>query len=502
MNPFLLALLATLAAHPVPKDNHDRALVVRLTPEAVIVQYRLEVDELTGASELPRNDLAAILTRKDLHDAISRYLSEVMAENLVGRLDRAALRFRCTQRSYEVTDHLRCDYCFEAPWSPKTDARHSFSFRESNWELDDFSRLSVQLTEDPRLTLLTVEAPSEALIARPGADRKPGDGEKLRRVEATFRVAPRALPAAYKPSLPPDLFPSRPGPEKGGEAANKPFGGETAAWDKPNLEEATSSPKEESLPPAHNLLTLLLDSRWGIGMLLLLAVGFGAAHALTPGHGKTMVAAYLIGERGTVWHAMVLGLVVTLTHTFAVLLLAGLLPLFFPNAVPATVQSVLGLVGGLLIAGLGTWLLMRRLMGQADHIHIGGGHNHHHHHHDPEPQSNAGQPVGFWGVVMLGISGGIVPCWDAIAMLGFAISAQRLWLGLPLLLAFSAGLAGVLILVGIGVVYARNLAGTWWGGQGQRLQPLIRALPLISALLVTILGFWLCYDSVHAGAGH
>jgi ABC-type nickel/cobalt efflux system permease component RcnA len=240
-------------------------------------------------------------------------------------------------------------------------------------------------------------------------------------------------------------------------------------------------------------------------MLLSLAALFGAAHALTPGHGKTLVAAYLIGERGTVCHACVLGLVTTLTHTGTVLALAVILLLFFPQAVPKDVQAVLGLVGGLLVAGMGFWLLLRRLSGGADHVHLGG-HGHHHHHsgghadhcHDEDGHVHAlaapSQAVSWWGLVILGMSGGIVPCWDAILMLGFAISAQRLWLGVPLLLAFSAGLASVLILIGIGVVYFKGFATSRWGSG-----PWVRALPLVSAVLVTGMGLWLCYDSVHKG---
>ncbi len=105
--------------------------------------------------------------------------------------------------------------------------------------------------------------------------------------------------------------------------------------------------------------------------------------------------------------------------------------------------------------------------------------------------------MGWWGLVVLGVSGGIVPCWDAIAMLCVAISAQRLWLGLPLLLAFSAGLAAVLIALGIAVVRARDWAGARWGGQFTRV---VRALPLASAALITVMGLWLCYDSFHPDA--
>jgi ABC-type nickel/cobalt efflux system permease component RcnA len=152
---------------------------------------------------------------------------------------------------------------------------------------------------------------------------------------------------------------------------------------------------------------------------------------------------------------------------------------------------------------MGFWLLLRRMAGGPDHVHIGGGHHHHHHgpadhFHDhaghAHPLPAASQQPGIWGLIVLGISGGIVPCWDAIAMFGFAVSAQRVWLALPLLLAFSAGLAGVLIAIGILVVQVKGFAGSRWGDSR-----LFRALPLLSAVVVTALGLWLCYDSVHAG---
>jgi ABC-type nickel/cobalt efflux system permease component RcnA len=231
-------------------------------------------------------------------------------------------------------------------------------------------------------------------------------------------------------------------------------------------------------------------------MLLLLAAGLGAAHALTPGHGKTLAAAYLVGERGTVWHALFLGLVTTITHTAAVLVLAFLLPVFFPNTARAGVQTALELFGGLLVAGLGLWLLMVRLVGRADHIHIGGDHHHHSHGHGHSHGMPIGKP-GWRGLVILGVSGGIVPCWDAMAILAGTVSTQRLWMGPPLLLAFSAGLASVLVAVGVLVVQARKWAGDRWGGW-ERFRGVERALPLISAVVVTVMGVWLCFESIHS----
>ncbi len=507
MHLFLLSL-ALLPAHPVPKDNHDRTVVVRLTPEAILVEYRLEMDETTGALELPRSETAAISTRKELHAAIGRYLADVLAGNLVAELDGVQLPLRCTRHSEQFTDHLRCDYRFEAPWRLTAGKRHWFTFRESNWEMDDSSKLALYVTGDGRLSP-QVDAPSESLMARTPADRQSGDSERLRVASATFQLAQVESSGLYKPALPPDLvLPSLPEhPEDA--ASSKPAAGLVAAEDKPKgptPAEETAESNDAALPPPHNLLTLMLDSRLGLGMLLLAAALFGAAHALTPGHGKTLVAAYLVGERGTLWHALLLGLVTTLTHTSVVIVLAVLL-LFFPEANPDKVQSALGLVGGLLIAGLGFWLLLRRLTGQADHIHIGGGHHHHHHgpghhhHHVHLPTADAGKPVGWRGLIVLGIGGGIVPCWDAILLLGYAVSAQRLWLALPLVLAFSAGLASVLVGLGIGVVCAQRWAGHWWG-ESQRFEKLARLLPLVSAALVTVLGLWLCYGSVQMPQSH
>ena len=87
-----------------------------------------------------------------------------------------------------------------------------------------------------------------------------------------------------------------------------------------------------------------------------------------------------------------------------------------------------------------------------------------------------------------------MPCVDAIFMLMAAVSLNLLWLALPLLLAFSAGLAGVLVLIGILVVRAKGFAASRWGESR-----FFRTLPILSAALVTLLGLGLCYHSVHGG---
>ena len=171
------------------------------------------------------------------------------------------------------------------------------------------------------------------------------------------------------------------------------------------------------------------------GSALFVRVALGLLTRLAPGHGKTLVAAYLVGERGTAWHAVILGLVTTITHTGAVIALGGgTWCSFSPRPFPATCKCCWASSAGYWITRMGGGLLLRRLGGGADHFHVGGGH---HHPHEPAKMTDD-KKVGWFGLVILGISGGIVPCWDAILeVLGFAISAQRVWLALPLLLAFS-----------------------------------------------------------------
>jgi ABC-type nickel/cobalt efflux system permease component RcnA len=473
----LLLIPGTAAAHPVPRGGHDRVIVVRLTPATVVVEYQLEVEPFTAIFQdlraIDEKTIRGIGKEQEFFEVFARSYAPILADNLLASLDGNSLTFRCTRRSHQVTQpdgNLRCDFVFEAPWHLGREGRHKFTFWEGNYELEP-GLINLSLACDPALTLLEKTAPDEALKTRAAVDLKPGDEARLRQLKATLSLSgevPAAAETAPAPAPPP------PGSGPAGEE--------------------------------NRLFALLLDSERGFWVLMLLAAGFGAAHALTPGHGKTLVAAYLVGERGTVAHAIVLGLVTTITHTGAVILLAAALVFFFPRAVPAQLQMALGLGGGLLVAGLGLWLLLRRLGGSPDHIHIGGhGHHHHHHHgavdhyHDEHghahPLSAGTERVGWWGLIVLGMSGGIVPCWDAILMFGFAVAAQRLWLGLPLLLAFSAGLASVLILIGIGVVYVKGFATARFGS-GR----LVRALPLVSAVLVTGLGLWLCYDSLHPQA--
>jgi ABC-type nickel/cobalt efflux system permease component RcnA len=237
---------------------------------------------------------------------------------------------------------------------------------------------------------------------------------------------------------------------------------------------------------------------------LCVAFGLGAAHALSPGHGKTIVAAYLVGSRGTMKHALFLGGMVTFTHTISVFALGLGMLLFQRYVVPEKIIPALGVISGLSIVVIGAMLLYqraKRLAGHDQHHHHHD-HDHHHHHHDHDHHhrhdhhhTHSHVPEGkitLAGLIALGASGGLVPCPSALVLLLSAIALGRTGLGLLLLLAFSAGLALVLMGIGAMVLYAKNLLP-----ERAASAPVFRYVPVFSAVVVMVLG--LVMTGVSAG---
>ena len=205
----------------------------------------------------------------------------------------------------------------------------------------------------------------------------------------------------------------------------------------------------------------------GLGLSALL----GGLHALTPGHGKTLIAAYLIGTRGTVKHAAALGAIVTFTHTASVMGVGLLALLASQLIVPDILVPGLEVCAGLLVVALGVRLVRERWRLR------GGGHDHDHQH----LPTKVVKPS---DLLAMGVSGGLVPCPEALGVMLIAIGLGRIALGLGLIVAFSFGLAAVLIVIGILLVRFRGVlerlgkkqsSWRWW-------------LPLVSAVIVTILG--------------
>ena len=289
---------------------------------------------------------------------------------------------------------------------------------------------------------------------------------------------------------------------------------------------------------------------------LVVAMGLGALHALGPGHGKTVVAAYLVGSRGTTKHAVFLGATVTLTHTSSVFAL-GLVTLYLSEFIlPEQLFPWLSFLSGVGIAVLGTALLVSRgrtllakrrataahhrhrdaLVPAHAHVHTtpqphahsrmrhytpepdhGHGQDHDHaHDHDHEhshthsaeglhshggrvhshlPPGADGERITWQSLLALGISGGILPCPSALVVLLTAINIGRLGYGILLIVAFSIGLAGVLTGIGLLLVHARGLFS--------RLpmdSMVARVAPVVSAAVVAALGVVLAVRALTGGS--
>jgi nickel/cobalt exporter len=240
--------------------------------------------------------------------------------------------------------------------------------------------------------------------------------------------------------------------------------------------EAPARVKSES---ENGFAELITQDDLSLGVVLIalaVALFWGAAHALTPGHGKAIVAAYLVGTRGKARHAFLLGGIVTVTHTIGVFAL-GLVTLALSEfIVPEQLYPWLNLVSALLVVGVGLAVLRTRFR-RARH------HHHHHHHHDHDHHHGEQPAQGLRGLVAVGVSGGLLPCPTALVVLLAAISLHRVGYGLLLIVAFSVGLASVITAIGLVAVTAKRAFAR------MRLDgPLVRALPAVSALVVLVLG--------------
>jgi nickel/cobalt exporter len=270
------------------------------------------------------------------------------------------------------------------------------------------------------------------------------------------------------------------------------------------LASARPAPRSHNTPRSRFTDIISTQGRLSFWVLLsaaFIAAGLGALHALEPGHGKTIVAAYLVGSRGTAAHAVLLGIVVTAAHTAGVYLL-GFVTLYASRyIVPEQLYPWLGAISGLSVTGLGVFIFLKHWTGQSgEHSHAPG----EQHSHwflslfkaggfessaagNPpasNPSQNQRRGVSLRELCLLGITGGIVPCPAALVVLLSAFSLHRIGFGLFLITAFSLGLAAVLVLVGLTMVYTKRFMASRVGAE----RAWVRYLPLVSSAFMVVLG--------------
>ncbi len=281
--------------------------------------------------------------------------------------------------------------------------------------------------------------------------------------------------------------------------------------------------------PQEILLDLVRQKNFSLSFYffaLVVSLALGALHALTPGHGKTVVAAYLVGSRGTTKHAIALGSIVTLTHTGSVFLLGIITLAASQYILPTSIIPALEILSGLLIVGLGLYLFWQRFLawrkipssptllpeGEGSRsplslrerarvrarVNLSGtlkiqkpSENLHHHGDGKLHSHEIPEAITWRSLITLGISGGLVPCPDAIAILLVAIAINRIWLGLALIISFSLGLAIVLIVIGLAMVHSSRLFNRM-----DAFNKFAPVMPIVSAAIVLILGIGLTYGAV------
>jgi nickel/cobalt transporter (NicO) family protein len=418
-----LALPATALAHPLGNFSVNRYSEISLSGERIYVRYALDLAEIPAFQE------SATVRAPGFADAV--------AERLVLELDGRRVPLAPLEHSVEARpgagglDTLRFDAVFAAPADA---AGRRLEFRDLNFERRVGWREIVAVASDgARLVSSDVPASSTS--------------DALRAYPDDLLSSPLDIGSAtveYEPGEGPGIVPAL----------------------EPRAAELDSTGGFESLITRDDL---------GLGVILAslaVAMFWGAAHALTPGHGKAIVAGYLVGSRGRPRHALLLGLIVTATHTAGVFGLGLVTLLLSQFVVPERLYPWLTVASGLLVVAVGAAVLTGRVRHARAHAH-----GLHHQHHPHEPGYGRG------GLVGVGVAAGLLPCPSALVVLLSAIAIHRIGFGLALIVAFSLGLAATITAIGLLAVLARRAFG--------RLAldgPLVRALPAASALLILAVG--------------
>lgn len=443
----LLLAPATAMAHPLGNFSVNRYAAIELSGDSVYVHYVLDLAEIPTYQEGDRvraPGFAAELGRGLVLDVGDRRVRLVLLEHkLAARPGAGGL------------ETLRFDAVFEA--KPRPDGR-SLVFHDTNFS----NRLGWK----------------EVVV-------RASEGASIRSATAPAASASKALRSYPKRLLssPLDVSSARVAYEPGDLPGTPP----------------TLGAAKVAEARADGFASLITRDELGIGAVLvslLVAMFWGAAHALTPGHGKAIVAAYLVGTRGTARHAFLLGGIVTVTHTIGVFAL-GLVTLTLSEfVVPEELYPWLNLVSAVLVVLVGIAVLRLRVVSwlRGDRAHSHGHHHDHddhhhhgHHHHGHEHEhghSHVREPgSGLRGLVAVGVSGGLLPCPTALVVLLAAISLHRVGYGLLLILAFSVGLAATITGIGLIAVTAKRAFSRM-----SFQNPVVRLLPAVSALVIIGLG--------------
>jgi len=550
------ALESPTLAHPMGNFSISHYSNLKVEGSGVELTYIIDMAEVPTFQEKP--ELDANSDGSLGHDEKERYLAkkvDLLTRGLRLTVNGVGLKLREISRQFDLLPgglnlpttkiklHLRADYS-----RPLLEEVNSLEFQDSNFA----GRLGWKE--------IVAQAANGAELVESSVPASDKTQELSVYPEDPTVSPPQDLTARLKIRISTQVSVNAPVQTGEPEASASASRLSTATDTRPFQQSDARTQREQ-----HRLTQLLSTSVVSMNVIMLamlVAFGLGAFHALSPGHGKTVVGAYLVGSRGTARHAILLGGIVTITHTLGVFLL-GLVTLYASKYVlPEKLYPWLGFFSGLAVVAIGIGLFLQRYRNlhsgasaphghrhEHEHEHLHGHDTHHHghshedahahaslgehshhhehshgpeedhhhhdehdshrHHHPHEHSASQGHAHSHGGVAhshdysnvrfkdlfTLGVSGGIVPCPSALVVLLSAISLNRVGLGLLMIVAFSLGLALVLMAIGLLMVYARGFIERV--GSGGRLW---QTLPVFSPLIIAALGAVIAIQAL-VGAG-
>jgi ABC-type nickel/cobalt efflux system permease component RcnA len=494
---WLLGAAGSLPAHPMGNFSVSHHTTLRADGGELRVRYRVDMAEIATAQEMPSLDLDGDRTVSDAErdGYLARLLPDLAKAQTLG-VDGRTIALSAESSNLQVRPGaadlltLLITVEYRIPLDPGR-ARHVVEYADETF------------AERAGWREIVAAASGGYSVAESDVPSSSRSGE-LENYPADLTAAPPQTRTARV------VFASQSAAASTADAAPA-----VAGNDSPDDAAAPAAAPANPNTPQDRFTQLITVEKWSLGVLMFsLAVAFtlGSFHALAPGHGKTVVAAYLVGSRGTARHAVLLGAVVTFTHVFAVFLL-GFVVLFARNyVVPDQLYPWLGFASGVTIVAVGLWQFTSRYaaMQVRGHYHDGVYHDHtggwaaHDHHHGPGGHTHElPDRITPGSLIALGVSGGIVPCPSALVVLLGAIALDRVGLGLVLIVAFSLGLASVLILIGLLMLYARRVLDRFMGPgdatDAGKARAWFRRLPLASSAIITVLGLVIAVQALVSG---
>ncbi len=401
----ILLLAAVATAHDIPNQRVDRSIQVTLTPGRLAIDYEVSLTELTLTQDL--RSLVGSRPGAERSEWLKLYgevTGPLNAKGFLISVNGQPVRLESTGYRLAVEEHPRYTFRLEAA----VPASGRLKLRDTNFgSSEGTSRLAVRGRDG--VTIKGDDGPTdvEQVPIRPVWQLSDDEERRTKQIDVTYR-SPVAVPAPAVADGVPGI----------GEAAPQPV-------------ETTPPSAKTRVQALADLLDRGAGASWAI--LAIIAAGLGAAHAIQPGHGKTLVTAAAIGQGARWYQPALLGLATTTAHVGSVLAIAAVLWATGSSRV-GSIHVGLARGAGFVIAAVGLWRLGRHLGGHGEH--------------DQEHAAGDITRRSALSLIVLGLAGGLVPCWDAVGLLVLAASLGRLAAGVGLVLAFSAGMAAVLVAVG------------------------------------------------------